>query len=181
MMALINTEAFFHQLAQASQVPALSELSLRDTFRVPPETLCNAIARFKVSSKFLSLMKCVMSDDGLRNLFKLLVAERLPMLEATTVADFSRLFFYPLRLRQDVLQHCVGRFDFTLRYFTGAGMPFGLCALADNPTYSVPGSPGRMDMKQYTGDSVGHIVDEALLLDSEGASLENEDLHLSDL
>ncbi|KAI1862733.1 uncharacterized protein JN550_010070 [Neoarthrinium moseri] len=135
-----------------------------------------------------------MSDDGLRNLLKLLVAERLPMLEAITVADFSRLFFYPLRLRQDVLQHCVGRFDFTLRYFggkyrvsgvryrgAGAGMPSGLRALADNPTYSVPGSPGRMYMKQYTGDSVGYIVDEALLLDSEGASLENEYLHLSDL
>jgi hypothetical protein len=172
----VGGEAFLGQLAEAAQVPALTELKLHNIRQVSSQTLARAIARFKGSIKSLYMDRVAMSCGELGTLFGQLQSESLPALESVTVETLFKIFFCPLRQNRGLGEQCDGIFEFTQTSFrsktrvtgvryrgSGEGMQLVLQALADDSNYysirdAVMGRPGLPNTKDNSKNMIGQVV-----------------------
>ncbi|KAH9906949.1 hypothetical protein F4778DRAFT_605187 [Xylariomycetidae sp. FL2044] len=166
----------FRKLLDAPQVPALTHLTLGN-FKLDLYTQIYEVAqRFRATLRTLHLNRLDFFGQAWRPFLRLLSIQDLPHLESFTIQDCIHVYFCPLRLKQDEMARCGGCFEFTIRHFrnkgrvsgvryrgSGEGMRLALRAIAEESYYYLrDDNPDRgyPDMGSYTGDAIGHVVEE---------------------
>ncbi|KAI1385578.1 uncharacterized protein F4822DRAFT_413514 [Hypoxylon trugodes] len=165
------------RIAESPTVPAVKHLELSAWRPLSPEIFSSAILRFKDSLESLTLYR---TRTDWEPFFALLGKESFPHLGTITFRGSHNIFLCPLRMNQNALSQYGGDLEFTLRDYAGKsrvcgmryrssppGIQHMLQTLGRNSIYTSNSSrrersPGLPDMKTYTGDTVGRVVNDLL-------------------